>query len=62
MEFSDALDKAERNESVQKLKGFFLGSGFASLSDAEKAAFDIAVEAGDELRLRAEGIPPSLPQ
>lgn len=32
MEFSEALEIAESNDSVRKLKGFFLGSGFASIN------------------------------
>lgn len=33
MKFEDAVKRASANESVQKLKSFFLGSGFASLTD-----------------------------
>lgn len=32
MELSEALDRAEKNENVQRLKDFFLGSGFASIN------------------------------
>lgn len=37
MEFSEALEKAEGNENVQSLKGFFLGSSFASISTDKQA-------------------------
>lgn len=33
MNLLDAVEKAEHNENVQKLKGYFLGSVFASVSD-----------------------------
>ncbi|MBI3190526.1 hypothetical protein HYZ41_02375 [archaeon] len=36
MKIEEAVDKSSHNENVQRLRGYFLCSGFTTLSDAKK--------------------------